>query len=137
MFIRGDHGYWGAAPIEPYVDEEISWSIRAHQALRFYADEAYGYKYPETYIRFFGDAYTPEPYVQRDYELARKHKWYETARLITVNDIYSFDPTMEVSWEPFYDIIARNFRQPAEGLGWDNTPASHMWRTINWPTRFL
>ena len=25
-FIRCDHGYWGAQLIEPYVDEEVSWS---------------------------------------------------------------------------------------------------------------
>ena len=24
-FIRGDHGYWGAQPVEPYVDEEVTW----------------------------------------------------------------------------------------------------------------
>src|SRR5207302_1155664 len=34
-FIRGDHGYWGAQLIEPYVDEEVTWAIRAHQVLRF------------------------------------------------------------------------------------------------------
>jgi len=55
-FIRGDHGYWGAQLVEPYVDEEVSWAIRYHQALRFYADEAAGYAYPEAYVRFFGDA---------------------------------------------------------------------------------
>src|SRR5690349_23160482 len=27
-FIRCDHGYWGAQMIEPYVDEEVAWSIR-------------------------------------------------------------------------------------------------------------
>ena len=26
---------------------------------------------------------------------------------------------------------------PKEGLGWDNSPSAHMWRTIMWPTRFL
>ena len=137
MFIRGDHGYWGAALIEPYVDEEVSWSIRAHQAARFYADPNYGYEYPELYIKFFGDAYTPEPYIARAYEKIKNHKWYDTVRQITVNDIYSFDPAMTVSLDPFRDIIARNFRQPEEGLGWDDSPSSHMWRTINWPTRFL
>ena len=60
-----------------------------------------------------------------------------TSRLITVNDIYSFDPDARVELEEFTDIIARNFRQPKEGLGWDNTSAAHMWRTMNWPTRFL
>ena len=54
-FIRADHGYWGAQLVEPYVDEEVSWAIRAHQALRFYADESVGYSYPETYIRLFGE----------------------------------------------------------------------------------
>src|SRR6185312_3697824 len=39
-FIQADHGYWGAQLIEPYVDEEISWAIRYHQALRFYADDS-------------------------------------------------------------------------------------------------
>ena len=38
IFIKSDHGYWGAALIEPYVDEEISWAIRAHQAVRFFPD---------------------------------------------------------------------------------------------------
>ena len=32
--IRGDHGYWGAQLVEPYVDEEVSWAIRHHQVLR-------------------------------------------------------------------------------------------------------
>lgn len=137
MFIRGDHGYWGAALVEPYVDEQVSWAIRAHQVLRFYPDPAYGYEYPQAYVKAFGANYEPEPYVQRAYEKIRVHPWYEMARLITVNDIYSFDPAMTVSIDPFHDIIARNFRQPAEGLGWDDSPAAHMWRTINWPTRFL
>jgi hypothetical protein len=137
MFIRGDHGYWGSQLIEPYVDEEVSWAIRAHQTLRFFPDEAYGYKYPELYIKFFGADYQVEPYIQRAYEKIKSHKWYEAARLITVNDIYSFDPTMTVTMDPFRDITARNFRQPDEGLGWDDSPSSHMWRTINWPTRFL
>ena len=45
-FFRPDHGYWGAQMLEPYVDEEISWAIRMHQALRFFPDEAVGYEYP-------------------------------------------------------------------------------------------
>src|SRR4029079_4205193 len=37
-FIQGDHGYWCAQLVEPYVDPEITWAIRAHQVLRFYPD---------------------------------------------------------------------------------------------------
>jgi hypothetical protein len=136
-FIRSDHGYWGSQLVAPYVDEEIAWAIRAHQSLRFFADESVGYGYPDQYVRLFGANYRPEPYIQRDYEKARNHKWYMTARLITVNDLYSFDPDVVVKLEDFTDIIGRNFRQPEEGLGWDDSPSAHMWRTINWPTRFL
>ena len=136
-FIRTDHGYWGAQLIEPYVDEEVSWAIRAHQALRFFADESVGYAYPENYRKMFGDDYQPEPYVVAAYEEARKHKWYMSARIICVNDLYSFDPDVHVELEQFEDVIGREFRQPAEGLGNDNTPASHMWRTLRWPCNAL
>jgi hypothetical protein len=136
-FIRCDHGYWGAQMIEPYVDEEVSWAVRAHQALRFFPDESVGYEYPELYVKFFGPDYQPEPYIVEEYKRARNHKHYMTARLITVNDIYSFDPDAKVNLDNFVDIIGRNFKQPKDGLGFDNSPSAHMWRTIMWPTRFL
>jgi hypothetical protein len=136
-FIRSDHGYWGAQLVEPYVDEEVSWAIRAHQALRFFADDSVGYQYPEMYIRLLGGDYEPEPYIKAEYERARNHKWYMTSRLITLNDIYSFDPNAVVSMDDFVDIIGRNFKQPKEGLGFDNSPTAHMWRTIIWPTKYL
>jgi hypothetical protein len=136
-FIRCDHGYWGAQLIEPYVDEEVSWAVRMHQALRFFPDESVGYKYPDQYIKLFGAEYKPEPYIVAEYERARNHKWYMTARQICINDIYSFDPNAKVDLNDFVDIIGRNFKQPKEGLGFDNTPSSHMWRTLMWPTRFL
>jgi hypothetical protein len=60
-----------------------------------------------------------------------------SARLITLYDFYAFDPDVVVDIEEFTDIIGRNFRQPSEGLGMDNSPSSHMWRTIIAPTRFL
>ncbi|HYY88616.1 MAG TPA: HD domain-containing protein [Chloroflexota bacterium] len=136
-FIRADHGYWGAQLVEPYVDEEVSWAIRAHQALRFYPDEAYGYPYPETYRKWFGEDYKPEPYIEQEYQRARNHKWYEAGRLICVNDLYAFDPDVVVKLEDFVDIIGRNFKQPEEGLGFDSSPVAHMWRTMIMPTRFL
>lgn len=79
----------------------------------------------------------PDPYIDREYQAARNHKWYMTARMITVNDLYSFDPNSYVEIEEFEDIIGRHFKTPKEGLGWDNSPSSHMWRTIIAPTRFL
>ena len=136
-FIRTDHGYWGAQLIEPYVDEEVSWAIRYHQALRFFPDESVGYEYPQAYYRFFGTDYQPEPYIREAYEHARKHRWYMTARLITLNDLYSFEPDVQVDVDEFTDIIGRHFRQPKEGLGFDSSPVAHMWRSMIWPNNFL
>jgi hypothetical protein len=133
----GDHGYWGAQLIAPYVDEEIAFAVRYHQALRFFPDPAVGYEYPQAYIDIFGADYKPEPYIRADYEYARAHKWYGTARMITQNDLYAFDPNTTVDLEVFTDIVGRHFRQPKEGLGFDNSPVAHMWRAMIWPRNFL
>ena len=105
--------------------------------LRFYPDASVGYEYPEMYIRLFGEDFRPEPYIEDTYNRIKDHKYYMTGRLITLNDIYSFAPDAKVELEEFEDVIGRNFRQPAEGLGFDNSPVAHMWRTLIWPTRFL
>lgn len=136
-FIRSDHGYWAAQLLEPYVDPEVAFAIRYHQVLRFYPDESVGYRYPELYVKLFGPDFRPEPYLQREYEYAIRHKWYMSARMLTVNDLYSFDPDARVELEEFTDVVGRNFRQPAEGLGFDASASAHMWRTIMWPTRYL
>jgi len=128
--MRTDHGWWGAQLFEPYIPEKSTFAIRYHQALRFYADSAAGYEYPELYYRVFGVDYVPPPHVEAAYKYARNHKWYMEARLVTVNDLYSFDPNAKVSIDPFIDIIGRHFKQPKEGLGNDNSPVAHMWRTI-------
>lgn len=135
--IKVDHGWWGAQLMEPYVSEEISWSIRYHAALRFYPDDSVGYEYPEMYNRMFGEDYVPPDYIRQAYEYARKHRWYMGARLITLNDTYAFEEGKKVSIEPFTDIIGRHFKQPKEGLGFDNSASAHMWRTIANPDRPL
>ena len=135
--IKVDHGEWGAQLIEPYVEERISWGVRYHAPLRFYPDESVGYEYPEMYNRIFGEDYVPEDYIKRAADHATAHRYYMEARLITLNDTYAFEDGKEVSLDPFVDIIGRNFRQPAEGLGFDNSPVDHMWRTIANPNRPL
>jgi hypothetical protein len=131
--IKVDHGWWGAQMFEPYLPEKSTFGIRYHQALRFYADEANGYEYPDLYRRTFGVDYTPEPYIEDTYKMVRKHKWYSEPRMVTVNDLYAFDPNAVVSMDPFVDIIGRHFKQPKEGLGFDNSPVAHMWRSIGYP----
>jgi hypothetical protein len=135
--IRSDHGYWGSQLIAPYVDEEVAWAVKYHQSLRYFADPEMGYEYPESYHKFFGPDYDPPAYIKRDAEYAKGHKWYKTARLITLYDIYFFDDLEPTPIEFFSDIIDRNFRQPEEGLGFDDSPSAHMWRTMIWPNNFL
>jgi hypothetical protein len=85
----------------------------------------------------FGEGYLPEPYIVAEYERARKHKWYMTARQICMNDLYSFNADILVEWEEFEDVLGRGFREPHEGLGNDSTSASHMWRTLRRPSNAL
>ena len=137
-FVRSDHGYWGAQMIAPYVDEEVAWAVRYHQALRYFADDSVGYAYPESYARFFGEDYVPPAYILRDAADARAHRWYMSARLVTMNDVYFFEDTAEaIDPEIFSDLIGRHFREPEEGLGFDRSPTAHMWRTMIWPNNFL
>lgn len=135
--IRTDHGYWGAQMIAPYVTDEVAWAVQNHQALRYFADEAVGYTYPESYLRFFGPDYVPPDYIRQDAERAREHPWYMTSRLITMNDIYIFEDVPAPDPDRFADVIGRNFRTPSDGLGFDGSPVAHMWRTAIWPDNFL
>jgi hypothetical protein len=137
VLIRSDHAYWSAQLVEPDVDEEISWAIRKHQGLRFFPDPTVGYEYPEAYIRFFGPDYPVPDYLVREYEEARQHRWYMTSRIITINDVYSFDTGIEIDPDEFEDVVGRHFRQPEEGLGFDSSPVAHMWRSMIWPQNFL
>src|SRR5579864_561698 len=131
--IKPDHGWWGAQLFEPYVPAKTTFAIRYHQTLRFYPDSAAGYEYPDMYYRIFGKDYTPPPHIEATYKMVRNHKWYMEPRLVTVNDLYAFDPNAKVSIDPFLDIVGRHFKQPKEGLGNDNSPVAHMWRTIARP----
>jgi hypothetical protein len=135
--LRTDHGYWGAQMIAPYVTEEVAWAVQYHQALRYFADDSVGFKYPDAYNQFFGPDFSPPEYLHQAHRDARNHRWYMTSRLITIYDVYAFQDGVEVDPDIFTDIIGRNFREPAEGLGFDNSPVAHMWRTMIWPNNFL
>jgi hypothetical protein len=135
--LRTDHGYWGAQMIAPYVSEEVAWAVQNHQALRYFADESVGFKYPDAYNQFFGPDFSPPEYLHQAHREARNHRWYMTSRLITIHDVYAFQDGVEVDPDIFTDIIGRHFREPAEGLGFDNSPVAHMWRTMIWPNNFL
>jgi hypothetical protein len=131
--IKPDHGWWGAQLFEPYIPEKSAFAIRYHQTLRFYPDPEAGYEYPDQYYRIFGHDYQPPQYIADTYKWLKNHKWYMEPRLVTVNDLYAFDPNAKVSIEPFLDIVGRHFKQPKEGLGFDNSPSAHMWRTLARP----
>jgi len=69
--IRIDHGHWSAQLVAPYVEEEIAWAIRHHQALRFLPDPEVGYAYPKSYMTFFGEDYDPPDYIKREWGYCR------------------------------------------------------------------
>jgi hypothetical protein len=128
--MRTDHGWWGAQMFEPYVPERTAFAIRYHAALRFYDDPDAGYQYPDLYYRMFGHDYVPPPYIQAAYEFTRKHRWYDAPREVTVSDLYAFDPNAVVHMDQFVEIVNRHFKHPKEGLGYDDSPSAHMWRSL-------
>jgi len=127
--MRAEHGFWSAQMFEPYVSEKVTFAIRHHATLRFFPDKEAVYEYPELYRTMFGSDYVPPPHQQEEYRRVRAHRWYMAPRLVTVNDLYSFEPGVKVSVDDFEDVIGRHFRQPKEGLGFDGTPVAHFWRT--------
>ena len=128
--MRAEHGYWGAQLYGPYVSEQVAFALRHHQVLRFYTDDEAGYYYPDMYRRLFGHDFEPTPHLEKTYEYVRKHRWYMLPRQVTVNDLYSFEEGVVVSMDTFVDIVGRHFKQPKEGLGYDDSPSAHMWRAI-------
>src|SRR5215468_8326333 len=131
--IKTDHGYWGSQLYAPFVSEKIAFAIRYHQALRFYEDKEAGYEYPDLYRNMFGEDYVPLPHIQADYKMVKNHKWYMEPRMVTVNDLYAFEPGVVVTLDLFIDMIGRQFKNPKEGLGNDASPVAHMWRAIGMP----
>ena len=86
------HGSWllGRPIVAPYVSARRSpGPCKHHQALRYFADEAAGFNYPDAYNSFFGPDYEPPEYIRQAHEDARNHRWYMTSRLITIYDIYA------------------------------------------------
>jgi len=89
--------------------------------------------YAGSFRNMFGEDYVPPPHIQADYKMLRNHSWYMEPRLVTVNDLYAFEEGVTLSIDPFREIIGRNFKMPKEGLGNDNSPVAHMWRSIARP----
>src|SRR3977135_2032090 len=77
--LRTEHGYWSAQIVAPYVSEEVAWAIQHHQALRYFADEAAGFRYPDSYNQFFGPDYQPPESIQHAHREARDPRWYMNA----------------------------------------------------------
>ena len=131
--MRAEHGFWSAQMFEPYVSERVTFAVRHHATLRFYPDKEAGYEYPELYRTMFGSDYVPPAHQQAEYQWVKKHRWYGLARLVTVNDLYAFQPNLKVSLDEFHDVIGRHFKQPKDGLGFDGSPVAHIWRSAGNP----
>ena len=43
----------------------------------------------------------------------------------------------EIRYGSFLTALLDGLRQPVEGLGHDDSPSSHMWRTMIWPNNLL
>jgi hypothetical protein len=88
---------------------------RASICFSVFSDAAY--RYPDTYEQFFGKDYQPPEYLRQAHVHARNHRWYMASRLITVNDIYSFEAGREI--DPAFSLTSSDviFDNPRRGWG--------------------
>ena len=137
-FIKADHGYWGAQLIEPYVDEEVSWAIRAHQALRFFPDPSVGYEYPKLYIQYFGDEYEPDDYIKAAYEKARRAQMvHDRAPHHRARHLFLRSQRQGRVGTLSSTSSAAISASPRKGWAIDDSPVAHMWRTMIRPAKYL
>ncbi len=115
------HGYWGAQLVEPYVDmKKLPGPSAPTRCCASTLTSRWATNIHQSYIKTFG-AITGRIHISMSYKRMRNHKWYMSGRMITVRNIYSFDPDAKVELEEFTDVIGRNFRQPERGLGFDDS----------------
>ena len=75
----------------------------------------------------------PPQYIKDAYEYAKKPKVVNGSAADDGKRSLRVRPQRGGVLDPFIDIIGRNFKQPKEGLGFDNSPTAHMWRTMMYP----
>ena len=135
--IRTDHGWWGAQLFEPYVPEKVCVRDPLPSGAALLRRSRGGIRVSRSVPATVRRGLHSAAYIEATYQMVRKHKWYMEPRMVTVNDLYAFDPNVVVTIDRFLDIIGRHFKQPKEGLGNDGSPVAHMWRTITNPDQPL
>ena len=90
-----------------------------------------------TLLDYFNLRWAPANHVPQSAALAEKNGMSEEIILACLlhDVVQSLIKTDHV--EPFIDIIGRHFKQPKEGLGNDNSPVAHMWRSMARPDSLL
>ena len=102
--------------VGPYVDEEVAWVDReARGAALLRRMSRWATPIRQAYIDYFGPGLPARLTTSAGRPRRRgKHRWYMTSRLLTINDIYSFDPNVVVDFDEFEDVVGRQL-PPARG----------------------
>src|SRR3954468_24226174 len=131
--MKADHGYWGAALIEPYVSPAVTFAVRYHQALRFFPDAMsaiisyplsrsvrHGLRATALHSRSVSICARPQ--------MVRLGAERDNQRPLCIQSRHQSE----------HRRLPRDhrstFTHPPEGLGYDNTAAAHMWRSMAIPT---
>jgi hypothetical protein len=92
--------------------------------------------YPEMYLKLFGDDISPSPTSSPNTSARGTQMVHDVAADLRERHLFV---RSERQGEP--RRLRRHHRpqlpQPEEGLGLDDSPSAHMWRTMMWPNRFL
>jgi len=130
--VSANHGYWGAHWSRAYSGRGRSpGPIEKHEALRLLPRRGGGVQLPEAYIDYFGRTTARCLYTAGGVGGAQ-HRWYMTSRLVTINDIYSFDPNVTAS-STSSPTSWGGTSAAHQGIGLRRVAVAHMWRTMIWP----
>ena len=136
--IKPDHGWWGAQLFEPYIPEKSAFAIRYHQTLRFYRGRrcrlrVSGSVLPDLRPRLHAAAvHRADLQDAQEPQVVHGAAAGDGERSLRVRS-----ERQGVVSNRSSDIIGRHFKQPKEGLGFDNSPSAHMWRTLARPDQPL
>jgi len=125
--IRADPGLMGRPGVAPYVRRGgcLGESARIMRCASIPTESVGPIPIRKSYVKKFCGDYAADPYIEEEYNRARYHKWYMTARMITVHDHLLVRPDVVVHLEYFTDSSAA-LQAPKEGLGWDSIPRAYV-----------
>ncbi len=117
------HSYFGAEMARPYVSE------RTYELIRLHFD-VLGVEGSASTLDIFREGNFTDR-INLDLKALKAHRWYEAIEQVRTCDDNARDPVAcpDIRAE-LYKVFERTFRLSKEGLGYDGSSASELWKIL-------